>query len=504
MNRFFTFSAAALLCFTATQAAPMAIKAKLPGVPVETVPIYNPEGAETDYIMDVVENDYWGTSQQIGYKMQIRRSEDGSKIYFRDLAPGFGRTDSNEEYTWIEGDVDGSVITLRAGQAIYKNDIQLLNLEFVTLDENGAVDRFLESTTMAIDAEGAITVTDPDVYFMVYKDGETMEEAGAFLFLTDYQIRPVGDIVSITPPAGAVIEQYILLLPAGQRQLQVAVDGQDVYVAGFSTLAPEDWVKGTLADDVLTFGSGVILTSNPLRYLRLFGAVQNGTDEWGSPLVDMSMSFSFAFDSAKRMFTLAENYWVLEVDYNISSFYNGFTDACFMYYEGDRPAVPATPSVIDVYEIDDMAYINVPAADVDGNYINPELLSYRIYIDGILHEFTPDAYFGLSESMTELPYYFTDNYDIYCNGDIHTVFFHVDSWQTIEVESVYTVDGVTNVSEKAYYASADAPGIIRQPVSTTYTDLLGRRLDAPTPGSLVIRTTTWSDGTVSTGKTVVK
>lgn len=504
MHRFFTLSAAALLCFSAAQAAPMAVKAKLPGVPVETEPLYNPAGAESDYIMDVTENDYWGTTAQVGYKMQIRRSDDGSKIYFRDLAPGFGRTDDTEEYTWIEGTVDGEVITLRAGQVMYKNPNQLLNLEFVTIDENGAVDRFLESATMTVDNEGTITVADPGVYFMVYKDGETMEEAGAFLFLTDYKIQPIGDIVSITPPESAVIEQYILRHSNGQRKLQVAVDGQDIYVAGFSALAPEDWVKGTLADGMATFGSGSILTSNSLRYLRLFGAMQNGTDEWGSPLFDMCMSYAFAFDSGKRTFTLAENYWVLEVDYNISSFYNGFTDADFIYYEGDRPAVPATPSVLDVYEIDDMAYINVPSADVDGNYINPELLSYRIYFDGVLHEFTPEAYSGISESMTELPYYFTDNYDIYRNGDIHTVFFHVDSWKTIEVESVYTVDGVTNVSEKASYAAVDAPGILREPVSVTYTDLLGRRLDAPASGSLVIRTTTWSDGTVSSAKTVVK
>ena len=151
-----------------------------------------------------------------------------------------------------------------------------------------------------------------------------------------------------------------------------------------------------------------------------------------------------------------------------------------------------------------MAYINVPSCDVDGNYINPDLLSYRIYFDGVLHEFSPEAYPGITESMTDVPYNFTDYSEIYCNGDLHTIFFHIDSWTTLEVESVYTVDGVTNVSEKASYAAVDAPGILREPVSVTYTDLLGRRLDAPAPGSLVIRTTTWSDGTVSTGKTVVK
>ncbi len=503
MHRFFTLSAAALLCFSAAQAAPMAVKAKLPGVPVETEPLYNPAGTESDYIMDVTENDYWGTTAQVGYKMQIRRSDDGSKIYFRDLAPGFGRTSDTEEYTWIEGTVDGDVITLRAGQVIYKNPNQLLNLEFVTL-KDGAVDRFLDSTTLTVAENGTITVTDPEVYFIVYKDGETMEDAGVFEFLFDYKIQPISDIFCVTPPDGAVIEPYILRHSDGQRSLKVAIDGQDVYVAGFSALAPEDWVKGTLADGVVTFGSGTILTSNSLRYLRLFAAEQDGVDDMGYPLFDLRMTYPFAFDSEKRTFTLAENYWVLEVDYNIGAFYSGFTDADFFYYEGDRPAVPAAPSIIDVYELDDMAYINVPSCDVDGNYINPDLLSYRIYFDGVLHEFTPEAYTGITESMTDVPYNFTDYSEIYCNGNLHTIFFHIDSWTTLEVESVYTVDGVTNVSEKASFAAVEAPGILREPVSVTYTDLLGRRLDAPAPGSLVIRTTTWSDGTVSTDKTVVK
>ena len=56
MHRFFTLSAAALLCFSAAQAAPVAVKAKLPGVPVETEPLYTPAGTEPDYIMGDTEN----------------------------------------------------------------------------------------------------------------------------------------------------------------------------------------------------------------------------------------------------------------------------------------------------------------------------------------------------------------------------------------------------------------------------------------------------------------
>ena len=60
---------------------------------------------------------------------------------------------------------------------------------------------------------------------------------------------------------------------------------------------------------------------------------------------------------------------------------------------------------------------------MEGNYINPDKLTYRIYLDGELHTFSPDQYVAIYEPMTDIPSTFTDNYDIYSNGNTKTIFY---------------------------------------------------------------------------------
>ena len=117
------------------------IPAYLPGVPVDDKPVYDLEGTDEVYIMNVTENDQlYGTVSQVGYKMNIRKSADGSTIWFRDLTPGFNSGDT--EYAWVKGTVNGDEITIRAGQIVYYNEManSTLYLEVLTMDEFSAVD----------------------------------------------------------------------------------------------------------------------------------------------------------------------------------------------------------------------------------------------------------------------------------------------------------------------------------------------------------------------------
>ena len=63
--------------------------ARLSGAFIDETAIYDPEGTDETYIMNVTENTFMGEERCNGYKMTVRRSADGSTIYFRDLTPGY-------------------------------------------------------------------------------------------------------------------------------------------------------------------------------------------------------------------------------------------------------------------------------------------------------------------------------------------------------------------------------------------------------------------------------
>ena len=195
----------------AAMAAPTSLKVspKLAGVPMDDAPEYNPEGVEKSYIMNVTEyGGLFGEEIQVGYKMTIRFSEDGKTVWFRDLNPGFNRYSDDEEYTWIKGTIEGNDITVKAGQVLYINEMfgQKLYFEVVTVNAYGQVSDFLDEIHFTL-SDDKITQTDNSNYVAVYEDGETMDDAGIFMFFYNYAIEPISEIYKAVPPEDAEEEQ---------------------------------------------------------------------------------------------------------------------------------------------------------------------------------------------------------------------------------------------------------------------------------------------------------
>ncbi len=479
--------------------------AKIPGAILGDAPIYNPEGTDEHYVMNVVENSWMGEMDCYGYKMTIRRSPDGKTIYFRDLTPGYNFDETTGKYGWVKGTIDGNDITIKAGQVLFDNAAfgQTLYLEAVTMNEWGEFQDFLPEVHFTIDGE-YITQADNSIYLSPYKDGETIEEAGFFNFMNQFIIMPMCEIPTFTPPAGSEIEPWIMTYANGQTQVKVARDGNTVYVAGLSDLAPDDFIPGTIENGKLTFKSFYILTSNQNCYQRISGAVESEPDAWGNTVLNLTESFSFDVND-NGSFTLnpAES-WIVTCDYFLKGMQSGITGVKLIPYTGDVAATPATPEITYWSQDDMMLQVLVPSEDVEGNYINPDKLTYRIYLDGELHTFSPDQYVAIYEPMTDIPSTFTDNYDIYSNGNTKTIFLHADTPRHIKIESVYTVDGDTRISAPAEMSSITETVADKAVVSTTYTDLAGRRVANPATGSIVIKAVRYTDGTTDISKEIIR
>ena len=305
-------------------------------------------------------------------------------------------------------------------------------------------------------------------------------------------MKAAGDIV--TPPADA--EQMLYSFNGFDTYISqnktfevfVVIDNNDIYIKGLSEYFPEGWVKGTIADGVATF---------PAAFMGVF-------EIWGDV-------YDLDFDGAE--FTVNDDASVLTSPDGYTTSVWGdildeFNDVTLTRVQPEA-ATPATSTITEFTEDDYGYYImmTVPATDVDGNDIFAALLSYQLLVDRngeqSVYVFSPDDYLFLEEEMTEIPYNYTDYYDIDVAGK--QVYLYGDDileWTAIGVKSIYTVDGVSNSSD-IFWFPLNTTGIdnigANNVVETNYYDLQGRKVDANTNG-LLIKQMRLQDGTVKAVK----
>ena len=186
------------------------------------------------------------------------------------------------------------------------------------------------------------------------------------------------------------------------------------------------------------------------------------------------------------------------------------------------PAVPANPTADEWYDCGDETgfskfYFTLPEEDVDGNILDPEYLSYSVYVDNgngpELFHFTGDDYtFDLDydADITEV------DYALYSNAvDFHDYYVYmyrtnVEGYeplftQNIGIQVFYTVNGVRNASEIAWLYDVPQSGVNEVNAGKTvanvrFFNVAGQEMAQPE--GLTIKVTTYTDGTTSAVKVV--
>lgn len=329
-------------------------------------------------------------------------------------------------------------------------------------------------------------VTAPGQYALIIMDGsiqKTIDEK--FLPELEFNYTIVGEPAPeiITLPEGLTAEYYLFKgLDSSYdepkektSEVEVAIDGQDVYIKGLSISFPvEGWAKGTLEGNTLTI---------PQTYL-------GDAEIWGM-VFDLSITAcTFVYDAEAGTFTSEAGYNITSVEGGDADF---FTNVVLTRWGEVVPATPATPEITEFVHNGDYGYyisMSIPATDVDGNNLLTSKLSYQLFyeMDGEQHPFvfTTEKYEMLTENMETIPYNFTDDWDIgkagwqvYLNDD------NVTSWDKVGVKSIYTGGGETHESEMFWYdLKSDVPVEIEDgEYINEYTDLSGNAVS----GTVYIR-----------------
>ena len=193
----------------------------------------------------------------------------------------------------------------------------------------------------------------------------------------------------------------------------------------------------------------------------------------------------------------------------------------FGYIVNLVPAVPANPTADEWYDCGDETgfskfYFTLPDEDINGNPLDPEYVSYSIFVDNgngpELFTFSGDVYtFDLDadEEITEVLY------SLYSNAvDFHDYYVYMYRTnaegyvplftQNIGIQVYYTVDGVKNASDIVWlydqHVGVNELNDSKTVANVRYFNVAGQEMAQPE--GITIKVTTYTDGTKTSVKVV--
>ncbi len=479
----------------------------------------------------------WGSPAPAEYTEKgtyVVKGTDGN-YYFKNFV-----TNMCNGGTWIKGDVEGNVISVKTGQICAQlyygtnNDLFTYYLFGLRGEEQTGVDYSGNEYTytvyvpdeevteilFTIEDDGTITSQDSELLY-----GGVEEVDGAYnwpgqgdMGCTFYPFDEEPQVA----PEGVELSDYVhsynaYLSDLTFRMVPAGVADGSLYVK-LADIVPDGVVKATIDGDKATFANNQFLgldkTYSTLAYLKtcLF---YKETDEWGWSTVYSDELDEVVLDydaTANRFSTMEDVGFVVNAGKAAISAHENYPVSSF-YQFSDNAATPASPVWVQYMPYTETEYyawgyagFDIYTTDVDGNYILPDKLYYTCYLDDAPLVFSTETYPDLTEDMVEVPYGYSNN-DIVGGGyRTHYIYFHTGDFDRFGVQTIYKGGNDERRSPIVYYGEQvgiSTPTASATVVETTYYDLSGRKHNGLVNGVNVV-VVKYSDGTVKSGKVMVK
>lgn len=385
-----------------------------------------------------------------------------------------------------------------------------------------------------------------------YKDGELefydngnsiiglTDETGEWYAYGDYYQYYTQENSTVEKPSDEAIanaEDYLLTYITDETDadnpvkdaatVKLIKDGGNIWLTDLTGEDDELYVKATANGNKYTITSNQYLGAPEGAGYHYYAAAEdykNVYDEDSYEYYDSTYvvdKMDFAYDAEKETYTGDHLYLAINTG-KISPYEEATFKAPVLSKYTELPGAPANPTISlynDSYFSDyGYSWISfiLPKFSTDGNYLIPTKLYYKLYtqVDGAVDEFTffEDEYVKLGqEELTDVPYNFTDNYDIYVSGTTHTIYLYSTGFDKIGVQEYYLTDDGTKYESDIVWYDIAAAGIQNASVvengknisKTTYFDLSGRQVSQPQHG-VFVKNVTYADGTTKAEKVVLK
>lgn len=481
----------------------------------------------------------WGQPAPAPYEEKgtyVVKGTDGN-YYFKNFV-----TNMCNGGTWIKGDVEGNVISVKTGQICTQlwydngetNQVYTYYLYALEAHEETGIDWYGEEYTYTvfspdesvteilfhIEADGSITSQDGDMLY----GGVIEEEDGTFTWPgygdMDCTFYPFDEMPQIAPDevefSDYVFSNYPYATDIAYRIIQGGILDNTFYIKGLAEIIPEGIVMATIEGDkariVTNQFLGVDDTYSTLVYLKPCSYTIE-TDEWGWSTIytDEVDEMVMDYDAAASRFSNDELGLLINAGKMAVLSHEQYLRPTFYKFE-EKAATPSSPEWTQYYPFTETEYsawgyagFNIYTTDVDNNYILPDKLFYSCYLDQTPLVFSVEDYPELEEDMTVIPYAFS-NYDIVASNEIHYIYFYRGDFENFGVQTIYRGGGEEKRSPIIYYYQTSITEAIDSNatvVETSYFDLTGRQLQGLKKG-LNIVVMKYSNGTTKSTKVMVR
>lgn len=459
---------------------------------------------------------------------------DGDDVYIQNMI------NTNTYGTWIVGEISADrkkVVFENYQPYVEQGDYTYyLCLAYVSDDGNVFADTEADEFEMDYD-EATGQLSNPNLNIsLVNTDG------GVFTFNEGYDLTLFTDEPVQLPESVSKedVQPYSLRWDSKDpyyfpRIVYVVQQGDDFYFQGFCDKVPEAWLKGTLneaKDSVIIANGQYVGLYDGLYFLYSKGAAYSGLDDQGWPIYKNKDHVALKWNADdKSLYGPDGILFVLGKE--LRGGYSQSIPSQDMKPFYGVPAKPKTPDIrnfdIDTqfYQVNSSITYVVPVEDVDGNFINPDSLYYRFYLDGEQLHFDnqKDGFYQHFPDEWEVPSRFTDRGKVNNRTDNNngTQTYHVLSIEkslrpkTIALQSIYYMNGTRTLSDicvydtesktKTYEEGDPNPQGVELVEQTALQpgmvfDLQGRRAGAQPKHGLYIESKRMADGTVKTVKVV--
>ena len=245
---------------------------------------------------------------------------------------------------------------------------------------------------------------------------------------------------TVTVPESLELKEYAMTYTdyqknPGSGSAFIGIDGNDVYMVGFSTFLPEAAIKGTKDGNTVTFA--------PNQYLGAYGPydvyfVSGAVFEYNAD--------QDTYTASSEVYSLADGKYI-----------DRYTSGLVLKGVVEKAVMPANPSIKGLKKDQSYGYFvqfDVPCVDVNGEGLVASKLYYELFtdIDGTVAPltFTPATHTYLEDELTIIPFGFTENYDFYGSAIYLNDLYSAD-WDKLGIKSIYFGGDAENATEIQWY-----------------------------------------------------
>ena len=395
----------------------------------------------------------------------------GNTIYVKNLVSQAGLDG------WVKGTISGSTATFEFPQVVADMVDYTISTRIVSYvpGEDGGWYYPSSNQTLTMNynaATGALT-TNPgsklasgeDLVALVYDDDNSWTGFGDW----NINMEPVNDEL-VQAPDGMTTTQYAITSDGNLGSLvNVGFSGNDVYVQGINPNLPESWIKGTIDGSKVTFKNGQYLGADEIAGYHEYLMSATGEllyddfyEEWYMSYTLNESDITFTYDPATKVLSLGSTF-LINAGKEEVYYIQAFDQACLAPFT-EVAATPAKPTELSLFEggwdyyknawgWGDLTF-NLPAEDVDGNFILPDKLSYAFWVKVNGEEkqltFSPYDFKYLYGEMEDIPFGFSENWDFSSDGITQNFYFYVIGPEAYGVQAIYRGAGEEHRSEIAW------------------------------------------------------